>query len=676
MPNELENTNPKAVEVLMGFLEDPINIAEQLDDDTLMKVGRDVMNGFDTDEGSMSEWVDIIEKGLDLIKPETQPKSEPWDNAANFKSPVIIDAQLRFGDLASAELLRGPDFMKTRVVGNDPTQQKAERSERVATYMNWQLTQQMTEWVKEQNKLIYDLAPIGASFKKTFFSRELQRNVSELITYPSFVINNDITSLERARRFSQKMEFSHNEVIERQRGGLWLDINLQHASGSDESVPDQTEDDKIDTFIEQHTFADLDEDGYEEPYIITVHKSSQQVVRIVPRFGPKDILLKDEKNQRSAVLADLIQPDGALPKTDGQREIIKITPQNSITQYGFLPAPDGGFLNVGYFHLLGGLNAALNVTTNALINAGNLANLQGGFLSRDMRQKLGNLKTKPGMYQQTQLSAQDLAQGIRDYNFKEPSPTLFQLNQLMLQTARETSSSVDLKGAIGANAPATTTLALVQEQQQSSSAIIQRIYRSEAEEFKKLYQLNGEFLDEAEYQRVVDDPEASIEDFNTEDFDIVPVANPEASSKIQRLQLAQVEMNSLQAVSAVGGNPKPIVENFLKAIGTQNIEDIFPKPTEEQQQQQQASQQQQLQEQELLKEMTIDHAERTQENEDAKTEAEVAKNQAQTVKALEEAETEQTKNLSDQYTTAFNLDQQALDLQQQINQPFQNNQGV
>jgi hypothetical protein len=666
-----EEQDLQGIDILVDYLDNPINIAEMLDDDILLKIGSDAVAGYQADLDSMEDWVRVVEKGQELIKPEILPKTEPWPNAANFKSPVIIDAGLKFGDRASSELLRGDELVRTKTIGKDPAQAKQSRSDRVAMYMNWQLTSDMTEWVKEQNKLFYDLPYAGCIFKKVFFSREKQRNVSELIRYPAFAVNHNADSLEKARRFTHIMEFSKNETIEKQRGGIWLDIDVSQSS---EGSAEQAESDKISMFLEQQTWIDLDGDGYEEPYTVLVHLGTAKVLRIVPRFNAEGVLLKDDKNDSSAFLSDLIKIDEGtgevlgLPKSGGHREVVKITPINNIVQYGFLHNPDGGLLDVGYFHLLAGINGAINLTTNSLLNAGNLANLQGGWLAKGFRDKLGNMKTKPGTYQQTNLSAQDLQTGIREYNFKEPSPTLFQLNQSMIQSAEKTSASADLSGVLGANAPATTTLALVQEQQQSSGAIIMRIYRAETEEFKMLYKLNSEFLDEEEYKNITDDEDASANDFNLDNMDIVPVANPEISSKIQRLQLAQAELSQLGSVQAAGGNIEPVVKNFFEALGTQNIDEIFPEISEEEQQQQAQVQQAEIEEQEALQEVAIDLQERKQANEDAKTLADVEESQAKTIKLLEEAETEETKNLSNMYTTAVELDQRDLQLQQQKGQ--------
>lgn len=665
----------QSVGTLLSFLREPVNIAENIDENRLNEIGRKAVEGFQADTESMQDWVDAVEKGLELVKPGVRPKSDPWPNAANFKSPIIIDSALRFGDRASQILLSGPNFVKPSVVGKDNDGLKLKRGERAAGYMNWQLNVEMRNWVKEHDKMVYDVAYLGNVFKKTFFSREKQTNVSELITYPAFAVNHNIASLDEARRFTHIMIFPKNIVIERQRAGIWLDIDLINAAPEDD---EEAPGDDNNEFLEQETYIDLDGDGYEEPYTITVHKASSKVVRIIPRFDESSILIKDNRTQEINKLIDLNM--GADIDFSFERfDVIKIDPIEAVTSYGFLPNPDGGFLNIGYFHLLAPINAAINTSTNSLLNSGMLANMQGGWMAKNGRQKLGAVRMKPGVYQATDLSPQDLQTAFRDYTFKEPSPTLFQLNQFMIQIGEKLSASIDVASAIGANAPAATTLALIQQQEQSAGAIILRLYRAQTEEYKKLYALNFKYLDEERYRAVLDDPEASIDDFNINDLDIVPSANPEASSKIQKLQLAEAQMSQLEAVQLAGGNIKPIVENFYASIGSQQTKEIFPEPTEEeiaaQQQQELIAAQQQQEQIDFNNEAIITQlelAERDVEVREAKTELDIAKaqadiektqsetekNEASTIKILEEAETEQTKNIIDTYTAETKLDKE------------------
>jgi chaperonin GroES len=637
------------------------NIAEDLDDDLLLKIGRCAVEGYTSDKDSMQEWVDGVELGLDLVKQEKESRSEPWAGAANFKSPTLMSAALKFSDRASTELLRGRDIAKTAVIGKDDDNQKADRAERVSEFTNYQLNVQMPEWREEHDKLLYDLPYIGVAFKKTFFDPRLGRNVSNLISYPGFVVSNTADSITRLRRFSEVFELSKNEVLERQNQGLWLDVSVEGTT-TDSDEGDEAESDKFQEFIEQQGYYDIDGDGYEEPYVFTVHLSTSKVMRIVPRFGPENVIVK--KVNRAVTLDTMMDKDV---------DVIRIEPENNITKYGFLRDPQGGFLDVGYGHLLGALTAGINATTNQLIDSGTLANVQGGWLAKGFRKRMGDTRIKPGIWNQTGLTAQDMQNGIMPHQFKEPSATLFALMEMMVGSSQELSASADLTQALGANAPATTTLALIQEQQLSSGAVILRIYRSMTQEFKKLYVLNSKFTDPEEYKNILDDEKADFaKDFNLKGVDVVPVANPEVSSKIQRIQLAQAELTNLEAVMAAGGNIRPIVEGFYEAIGSSNVAEIFPEETPEEQLQR-------LLQDPALMELVTQEQQRITEIADAQQAAiareedrkdlELAdklesndktreKTESETLLNLEKAETEESKNLRDDYTAIAQVKQQ------------------
>lgn len=692
---ENEETDLEGVELLASFFDVTVtltedgekltfvpkpNIADMFDENTLNEIGANVLNGFHADKDSMEEWSDFVDRGLELVKQEKNAKSTPWDGASNFKSPALMQAALKFSDRASTELLRQEDIVKTAVIGRDTDGEKAKQAERVAEYSNFQLNVEMTEWRDEHEKLLYKLPYDGCGFKKTFFDHRLGRPVSNLVLYPHFIVSNELDSIGRMRRFSEEFDLAHNEVLERQNQGLWVENIL---SSESDNKDQEAEADQFATFIEQQGFFDLDGDGYEEPYTFVVSKSTGQVVKVMARFEPSDVLVKDDKNNRAAKLSDLMSADG-LPKTDGKRKVVRIKDVETITKYGFLHDPEGGFLDVGYGYILGALTAAVNATTNQLVDAGTLANRQGGWLAKGFRRKMGNSSFKPGEWKQTGISAQDLHNGIVPLPVKEPSSTLFSLMQFMIGSLQELSASADLTQALGANAPATTTLALVQEQQQSAGAIILRIYRSMSSEFSKLFVLNSKFLDPEEYQEILDDPEANFEsDFNIKRMNIVPVANPEISSKIQRIQQAQAELSQVQLVASVGGNARVIVERFYEAIGSQNTAEIFPEEQPQQALQRLLTENPDLaqlisgeaERADLLAAAQADAIERDEERKDAETaskldkeSSEVKKNESATILNLEKAETEDLNNSISTYTASLDLDNKELQNEQALQQ--------
>ena len=656
------------------------NIAGMFGDNTLGLVGRNAVEGYEADWDSMSDWREGVEFGKSMAKQETKTRSDPWDGAANFKSPVLMNAALRFSDPTSMQILRSRDLVKVDITGKDDDNQKADRAERVAEFSNYQLNIEMPEWREEHEKLLYDMPYDGTLFKKTFFDAEKGRNVSNLICYPNFAVSQDAKSLLRLPRFTEIMEFRANEVEAKQRQGVWIDADLSLDGEGEGEAPS----DHVREFIEQQGSFDLDQDGYDEPYTFVVHTNTSKVVRIIPRFEPKDVLIRT--GNTATTLENLMQ-NGSIPK---DAEVVRIEPICNVTKYGFLRDPQGGFLDVGYSHLLGALTSAINTTTNQLLDSGTLANLSGGYLAKNFRKRLGPMKFKPGSWEQTHLSAQDLQSGMLPHPNKEPSPTLFALNQFLIANAQELSASADLGAALGPQTAPTTALAIVDEQLQKTGAIILRIYRAMGQEFKKLYELNARFTDPNEYKRVVDDPEADfLADFSQKGMDIVPVANPEISSKIQRIQMASAEMSQLQSVAISGGDIRPIVKNFYESIGSQSVDEIFPEETPVEQLQRMFTENPDLAalvmeekaREDLIAAAQADAFEREQQRQDLrlaeeldKTRSETEKNQALTIKALEEAETENTKNQVDTYTAAQQIDSLALQNQRQAQELTSDNQ--
>lgn len=650
------------------------NIAPLIDDEVLRMVGQSVVEGFNVDWDSMDEWRDYVDTGRDLVKQEKNSKNTHWDGCSNFKSPTMTIAGIKHGDRATTELLRQDDIVKTKVVGKDDGGAKADRAARVAMYQNYQINEEMPEWREEQAKLFSLLPNEGCLFKKTYFDAVEKRPDSTLIRYPNFAVNQDTTSIERMRRFSEVYDLPEDDVLARQRQGVWVELKEDDekdtglTSEGETGVADQTEDDKFNQFIEQQGFYDLDGDGYQEPYTFTVHRDTAQVMRITPRFEPENVLIKQQGASQSIKMSEL-QGDG---------EVIRIKPNSNITKYGFIRDQQGGFLDVGFYAVLGALTASINSTTNQLVDAGTLANMAGqsGWLAKGFRKKMGNQRFKLGQYKETNLTAQDLKNGVMPLPVGQPSPVLFSLMQMMVSSAQEVSASADLASALGANAPATTTLALIEEQQAFGGAIILRQYQSMGQEFKKLFILNSKYADPAHYQMVVDDPEADYEaDFNLKDMNVIPVANPEISSKIQRIQLAEVEMSKLEMIMTTGGDPQPVVKNFLEMIGSTNVGEIYPEMDPMQELEKLIASNPELNEfitQEKQNAMAMAQAQQEsimaeEQRKDAQTAADVDKKASETEKNKITAQLaiESAQNESDKNVVEIQIKQQTLELEQQ-----------
>ena len=668
-----------AIKELLDFVGKQ-NIAEDIPEDKLAALGERVRRQFDEDWGSMHDWMDSVDKGVKLMKQEFHTKSTPWDGASNFKTPLLSEASIAFGDKASLEILRSRNLVKADVIGKDNTGEKKKLAERITEAMNYQVNYQMKDWRKDQKRMLYVLPNIGCMFKKTVFDPLEGKTTSHVIQYPDFAINQATTSLETNRSFTQILDIDLNGMIERQMAGIWSDVDVypedsEGDEGSNEAAETTTAEENPDRFLEQQCFADLDDDGYEEPYIVTIHEQTQTVMRVVARYDERSFMVKTpegrvmnmvEAIKRESV--DALTRQEQLPDIAdiNKFELVRIVPNQQITKYGFIPSPDGTFLDLGYSHLLGAIAQGVNTTTNQLTDAGTLRNTGGGFMAKGFRKKMGPISIKPGQYQSTEIAAKDLQTGILPNPNPEPSQVLFALNEKLEQQGRSFAAIVDASGQITAQTAPTTALALIQEALISTSALMGRILDGMSEEFQILFDLDKRTFEPELYKIILDEPEAdALTDFNNESLDIVPTASPEMSSKLQRIQLSTVEMDQIPNVIQAGGNPLPIVRNFFERIGTDNIDEIFPdQPTDrqaeeiarftEQQELSNRLQQQQLQLSQLQTEILGREQERLDLDTQRKLEETIGKlkqMEVENVLTLEKAETEETKNKINVYTT-------------------------
>ena len=612
------------------------NIADMIEERELEMIGNRCAQGSDEDESTMAEWNEGVKKGKKLAKQENKALSIPWEDAANFKSPVITSACYRFSDAVSTEILRPYDLVSVKIIGDDPDDIKEKKADNYSKYANWQINEEMPEWRCEQEKLLYDLPMEGTSIKKVFFNTIDKKPESKLISFPNFILDNTAKSVARLRRFGEIMEFSRNEVEEKIRNGDWIENDIfgeeEENDATYEHRKEQVEEGDI-KFIEQQGFYDLDGDGYEEPYTFVFHCESQKIVRMVPRFELDDVRLRGG--------ITLYQ------EPQSNTEILKIKPNNSIVMTIFLKDIIGcGLLGVGYAHLLSSFARAINAATNNLLNTATLSNVPGGFLAKGFRAKMGNTQLGPGQWNQTEISPRDLAAGVLPNPTKEPSPALFQLMGALVANAEEMSASTNIISAVGANAPATTTLSLLMEQQQTRSAIVSRIYRSMTQEFKMLFELNKKYTDPATYAEVVGDPNASVEeDLDDDSISISPSANPDVSSKVMRVQQAQAAMSLIEPTLMAGGDAKPIIKNYLEAIGFEDAEEVLPELTPDQVLQKLLQDNPDLQEMimgekeraDALIAQQIDGVDKEEQRKDIKLGADVQKLEADTVKSYAEA---------------------------------------
>jgi hypothetical protein len=526
------------------------NIADEggIDKDELLKIGNKVLVGFGDDLSSSAEWLSDVKKVEELAALVTKKKSTPLPNSANIKYPLITKACYEFSSRTYPEIIKDGRVVKARILGKDFTGEKELQCARVCEYMNYQLLFENTEWELELDRLLNQIALIGFICRKTYFDPIRKIIKSEICDYKDLVINSEVKSLEDARRISHVIHLRLNDLIEASRAGIFCEEVVDKLVKETER---EHNDPEID-IIEQHTFLDLDHDSYAEPYIVTVVKSTGEVLRIAARYTDDGITVRKDKIQC-------------------------IDPIQMFTDFHFLVSPKGKFQSVGFGILMMHLNETINSLLNQLVDAGQLANMQGGY--RDSRLKTlksGNNPHDPGEWKEVKaMEGMLLKDGMFPINYKEPSSVLQQLLGLLIDASRDLSSSTEVMtgGGSADNAKTGAVEALQAQGLKMFTSIYRRIYRSLTSEFRKIYSLNGLYLDPEQYYNVVDDRKAVFQkDFDGKTIDIIPLADPNLSSELQRSTKNQV---LIAASQLPGVNPVKCSKRILMGSILDNPEELL-----------------------------------------------------------------------------------------------------
>lgn len=549
-PPETENQEISPME-FFAFVTQSQNIAKELSDAHLAEIADISLREYTLDKDSMSDWFDRMKRGVDLAQLIKDDKEYPFKGAANIKYPLITSAALQFNARAYPAIVPSDAVVRAKTHGQDPQGMKAARGERVSSYMSWQLTSEIEEWEAETDKLLVQLPIVGTMVRKVWFDPVKGRACCRVIDAGRFIINDKVGSLEDAPRATEELPLYPDEIETRVRSGQFIKVDLEI---------DEADKDKAQQFIEQHRRLDLDEDGYPEPYIVTIHKPSEKVVRIVADFEMQDVRA-------------------------GEQGVVSIQRGSYFVPYHFLPGLDGGFWGTGLGLLLGDISDSVNSIINMLLDAGHYASLGGGFIGQELRMKGGAQRMRPGEWKMVSAGGGKIREALVPMTLPGPDGTLFQMLGMLIEAGREIASVKDIMtGDSGTkNMTATTTIALIEQGMMVFTAAYKRIFRSLKKEYKLLSKINSEtvslekysaFHDQVDQQGrpVMVDPQR---DFGAMDMDIQPVADPRSVTKMQEAAKAELLMQmSSQGLVDKGEASSRIID----AMEIGDTESLVPQP--------------------------------------------------------------------------------------------------
>jgi chaperonin GroES len=546
-----------SIEKLLKLVESP-NIAEQLDEDQLHSILEDASTGFDIDEESCQNWIDMNKEALKMIKAEAD--NAQTKNYAHSKViyPLLASSTIQLSSRLIPHLVRNNRVVECAVLGPDPDGTKAAKAKSVGDFFSYELLVDSDSWLLESHKLIQMLCAWGTAYRKLSYDDNQDKVLSEVISPEDVIINANTTCIEKARRITVRNYMTKNQIIEHIRADKFLDIDLDELTASMSEKDEVGDVNPVYEILEQFCYIDLDEDGYEEPYVVFFNQDSQKVLGIYAGYELSDIHVNVKGN------------------------IKKIVPRPYIIDYHCIDDPAGKYHSMGLNHLLFHQNKSITSVLRQLIDSGTLANQQGGFVTKAFKTKKRDVVQELGKFTQLEIPpSTDIRSQIMPLPFKEPSQVLFSLLGLLIEAGKETGfvTQALMGDSQGQNVPATTMLAIIEQGTRAFKPMVQKLYHSLKKEFKMMFHLYGKYSTQDRFIRYSDtNIQISQQIFNEDELDIIPVADPTQSSEAHRFIKLQALQQLMQTPLMNVLNPQAMAMRIFKDLQIDKPEELIAPP--------------------------------------------------------------------------------------------------
>jgi hypothetical protein len=288
-----------------------------------------------------------------------------------------------------------------------------------------------------------------------------------------------------------------------------------------------------------------DEDSGEEtgialPYIVTIEKGTTNILAIRRNWEPDD---------------DLCQK------------------RTHFVHYGYIPG--FGFYNFGLVHLIGAFAKSGTSILRQLVDAGTLSNLPGGFKTRGLRTKGDDTPISPGEFRDVDVPSGTMRDNIMPLPYKEPSQVLAALLNQIIDEGRKFAGAVELQTSdMSAQAPVGTTLAILERQLKTMSAVQARIHYSMKQEFKLLKNIIRDYTPPTySYEPIDGGRRAKQSDYDM--VDVIPVSDPNAATMAQKVVQYQAALQLAQTAPQLYDLPL-LHRQMLDVLGIKNYQKLVP----------------------------------------------------------------------------------------------------
>ena len=528
------------------------NLADQIDEQELASMASELIGSFNTDRQSRSEWAKSYVKGLDLLGMKIEERQQPWAGASGVFHPILTESIVRFQAQAMGEIYPASGPARTKILGKMSVEKTAQ-AKRVEDEMNYLLTEEMTEYRDETEQMLFKLPLAGSAFKKVYYDPIMERPCAMFVPAEDFVVSYGASDLMTCERYTHVMKKSANDILKLQNNGFYRDIDLPEPEPDYSDIQEKyddldgetatIEDDDRHTLLEMHVDMELpepfeEEDGIARPYVVTIDKSSREILSIRRNY------YEDDKKKKK---------------------------RQYFVHYRYLPGL--GFYGTGLIHLIGGLAKSATSILRQLIDAGTLSNLPAGLKARGLRIKGDDSPLMPGEFRDVDVPGGAIRDAITFIPYKEPSSVLYQLLGNIVDEGRRIGSVADIQiGDMNSNAPVGTTLALMERSMKVMSGVQARLHAALKNELRLLARVIRDYMDD-DYAYETEGDFSRSKDFDDR-IDVIPVSDPNAATMAQRVMQYQAALQLAQQAPQLYDMGK-LHRQMLEVLGIQDASTII-----------------------------------------------------------------------------------------------------
>lgn len=569
---EIEIVDPEEVTINMGGMEIKIdgseeddfdaNLVDYLDSGVVTGIVTDLIGDYDDDVNSRKDWMQTYVDGLELLGMKIEERADPWVGACGVYHPLLSEALVKFQAEIMMSTFPAAGPVKTQIIGKE-TQEKKDAAVRVQDDMNYQLTDVMTEFRPEHERMVWGLGLSGNAFKKVYFDPSFDRQTSIFVPAEDLVVPYGASDIQTSPRVTHVMRKTENELRKLQVAGFYADIDLGEPNNNLDEVEKKIaekmgfralSDDRY-KILEMNV--ELDLEGYEHtdkegeptgialPYIVTVEYGSMKCLAIRRNWKQGDKLH---------------------------------TKRQHYVHYGYVPG--FGFYCFGLIHLVGAFAKSGTSILRQLVDAGTLANLPGGFKTRGLRVKGDDTPIGPAEWRDVDVPSGTIAENIMALPYKEPSQVLASLLDKIVEEGRKFASAADIQVAdMSANSPVGTTLAILERQLKVMTAVQARIHYSFKQELALLRDIIRDYTP-AEYSYQPEEGSRKAKQSDYDLVDVIPVSDPNAATMAQKIVQYQAVIQLSQQAPQIYDLPQ-LHRQMLDVLGIKNAQKLVPLPDDE-----------------------------------------------------------------------------------------------